>query len=735
MLFQRLIQCIAILLISVPGFAQTDIEIIQNRLTEYYIQDATSDSLVKQLIGPYEENALNPDVMFKELYDHIDDSQINHLIQTQQKDGSWNTIDYNDKSLSNWAPSKHAANIFLLVKGYCFHNSVYYKNQQVSDAVHNALKYWFDGNFVCANWWYNQIGVPRILGGAFLLFKNSLTADELQKGVGYMNNARISMTGQNKIWLAGNVLVNAILKNDTIQFNEAVNAIKSEIVISNGEGIKSDNSFHQHGAQQQFGNYGLAYINSMTYWAKVFAGTNYAFTNEEISILRNYILNGMAWIVWKGYMDVSSCGRQLFKNSQRGKSLSFGKSIVNMMQVDTLYKTGYENTFKTDILNSQQVNVKKGFKYFWCSDMAVLRNDHWAATLKMSSSRVIGSEVVNYENLNGKLLGDGALYIYQSGKEYNNIFPVWDWSKIPGVTAYENTITQTDKGWATYQNNSSFVGGVTDSVNGIAVLQYEKDSVFAKKSYFFLNNKVVCMGSGIKGDKPSSPIITTINQCIADGAVWVKHNNSSWATLNKTTTTGDNIQKVYHNNIVYTFLEKANVSLSSGPQKGSLYQVAKIFDTTAEERKVFKMFIRHSPQQKQNHYSYTIEPAVKFDDLQKEPDNHFRILFHNEKVHALLADKKTFIVFFEPASIKLPGRRYLSVSEPCTLILEEKADKSYLLSAAEPTQQKKSMEIKLTGRFYCSETKCKQAKDETLFEVNLEESYGRSIQLHLKTTE
>jgi chondroitin AC lyase len=694
-----------------------------------------SDSLVKQLIDSFNEDPLNPDVMIKELYERIDDNQIKHLILTQQKNGSWNDIEYNDNSLSNWAPAKHANNIILLAKGFCFRNSTYYQNQLILDAVHKALKYWFEGNFVCANWWYNQIGVPRILGGAFLLLEPYLTKDELTKAITYMSNAKISMTGQNKIWLAGNVLVNAILRNDTIQFSEAANSIKSEISISNGEGIKSDYSFHQHGAQQQFGNYGLAYINSMTYWAKIFAGTKYAFANDQINVLRSYMLNGMAWIVWKGYMDVSSCGRQLFKNSLRGKSLSFGKSIVNMMQVDPFYKTSYENTYKTDILNSQQLNIKKGFKYFWCSDMAVFRNAKWAATLKMSSSRVIGSEVVNYENINGKLLGDGALYIYQTGKEYNNIFPVWDWSKIPGVTAYESTVTQTNKGWMNYQNKSSFVGGVSDSINGIAVFKHEKDSVHARKSYFFIDNKIVCMGSGINGDDFNFPVTTTINQCIANGAVWF-NSNRNWHQLNEAVVAKD-IQRVYHDNIVYTFLEKANVFLSCKLQKGSWRQVANMYDTAVEEKKVFKLFIRHPIMQKNNHYAYMIEPSSKLNRFGKNEINDIRILCHNEKVHALALNKNKeyFISFFDPSSIRLSNRQYLKVSEPCILMLEEKPDKKYVLSLAEPTQQIHSLVIELSGRFYCSEAMSEQQGDVTVLKVDLKENYGKTLQLHLSVLE
>ncbi|MEI3154991.1 MAG: hypothetical protein V8S95_07765 [Odoribacter sp.] len=44
--------------------------------------------------------------------------------------------------------------------------------------IHQALNFWFKRDFSCLNWWYNQIGVPRTLGGAFLLLWEELSPEE-----------------------------------------------------------------------------------------------------------------------------------------------------------------------------------------------------------------------------------------------------------------------------------------------------------------------------------------------------------------------------------------------------------------------------------------------------------------------------------------------------------------------------------------------------------------------------
>lgn len=82
-----------------------------------------------------------------------------------------------------------------------------------------------------------------------------------------MQNAKFGMTGQNKVWLAGNVLIRALLQNDEALVKKARDIIVSEIVLGQKEGIKSDWSFHQHGPQQQFGNYGLSFVSGMSFSA------------------------------------------------------------------------------------------------------------------------------------------------------------------------------------------------------------------------------------------------------------------------------------------------------------------------------------------------------------------------------------------------------------------------------------------------------------------------------------
>lgn len=78
-----------------------------------------------------------------------------------------------------------------------------------------------------------------------------------------------------------------LLLRDSGRLAEAAEAIWSEIAVSTEEGVQPDFSFHQHGAQQQFGNYGLAYAVNMSRWARVLRDTPWQMPPAKLSVFRS----------------------------------------------------------------------------------------------------------------------------------------------------------------------------------------------------------------------------------------------------------------------------------------------------------------------------------------------------------------------------------------------------------------------------------------------------------------
>ncbi|KAK3895543.1 hypothetical protein Pcinc_000781 [Petrolisthes cinctipes] len=133
--------------------------------------------------------------------------------------------------------------------------------------------------------------------------------------------------------------------------------------------------------------------------------------------------------------------------------------------------------------------------------------------------------------------GDGFLTVVVDGSELGSegqeVFMVYDWAKVPGVTnlyttdipqssLYRTSLSspqyQTSTYWAERcMNNAEFAGGVTDGVVGLASMDYNRPhvSLTALKSWFFFEDVIVVVGSRIslsEDDATGENVITTLAQ-------------------------------------------------------------------------------------------------------------------------------------------------------------------------------------------------------------------------------
>merc|ERR1711957_310056 len=52
----------------------------------------------------------------------------------------------------------------------------------------------------------------------------------------------------------------------------------------------------------------------------------------------------------------------------------------------------------------------------------------------MHSARTIPTDCCNSQGKLSEHIGDGMIYLYKSGHEFDSIFPIWDWQRLPGTT-------------------------------------------------------------------------------------------------------------------------------------------------------------------------------------------------------------------------------------------------------------------------------------------------------------
>ena len=524
------------------------------------------------------------------MYGHLPSDEVNRLVENFNfESGAWNDIDYTTKDRGSWHSTLHVTRMLALTKLYCHQSSQWYRNERLKDLIHKSISYWGKLMPKCPNWWHNDIGVPKKMIAAMLCIREELSQEEVAVGLKVLERSAFGKTGQNKVWLAGNQLMKGLLIDDEALVVKAKNIIAEEIVMTDKEGIQEDYSFHQHGAQMQFGNYGLTFIDVMSFWCSVLYGSDYAFSDEQNNLVMRFISDGMNWTVYNGIMDHNACGRQPFRNGPAGKAASVAIALRQF----------------GDIMSDQGDLL--GGRYFHRSDYGVFRQKNWFASVRMHSRRTIGYEYTNRENQHAHFSADAALIFMQKGDEYENIQAIWDWRKLPGVTAYEDgnqiplsAVTDIREGRLYVSNDTEAVSGYASDDCLVTAFELRRDGMSGKKAVVCFDDCIVALGTGLGCSLEGvSHLTTALDQTHYFGG---EKTGRNW---------------VYHNDRGYVLLDGASFNLTTDLQQGNWYDIDNTLPAKPSSGRVFKLWVEHDVASRNNSYAYVILPYASAKEVAK----------------------------------------------------------------------------------------------------------------------
>ena len=179
---KKIVFCLSLLMfvISVVRAAETDelVRIRQNYVRSLLPSGGEQEDLVRYLQQITPESEMSDQVVMElhQLYP-FDLKKIQRYLSSLKADGTWPDINYDDKKRSGWEPKMHAERILELAKLYRSDKTEYKGSSEVSKVIHAALNYWFTAKPVCLNWWYNQIGIPKTMGAAFILLEDEFAPE------------------------------------------------------------------------------------------------------------------------------------------------------------------------------------------------------------------------------------------------------------------------------------------------------------------------------------------------------------------------------------------------------------------------------------------------------------------------------------------------------------------------------------------------------------------------------
>jgi chondroitin AC lyase len=300
-------------------------------------------------------------------------------------------------------------------------------------------------------------------------------------------------------------------------------------------------------------------------------------------------------------------------------------------------------------------------------------------------------EPYNSEGLLNHHRGDGANHISRTGDEYYDIFPVFDYQKVPGAT-----IMQKEKLPAPNEiqklGETDFVGAVTDGIYGAVAFDFKSphDPLIARKSWFFFDEEYVCLGSGISC-KQQLPVVTTLNQCLLRGDVTLSANNRK-TVIEKGEKQFEQVDWVFHDGIGYVFPEPAEIQLKNSAATGSWWDISKQTDSPKEEisMDVFKLWIDHGTRPSDESYEYIVVPATSVEKLeQNSSKKNITILANSPEIQASMNTNLGICqaVFYIGGEMKISENLKISSDNPGIVMLKMKNGQITEISVADPNRE------------------------------------------------
>jgi chondroitin AC lyase len=612
------------------------------------------------------------------------------LLQAIQPDGSWPDIDYQDPNRSGWKTVRHLSNVATLARAYRSPGSKLHGDESLRGAILGSLDYWLSHDFQNSNWWWNQIGVPRSLLPTVLLVEKDLSAEQRSRALTILRRAKMGMTGQNLVWVTEITAVRGILENDPELVAAAYRRITDEIRRSTGEGIQPDFSFHQHGPCLYNHGYGAAFAGDCSEIATQVAGTRFAFPSEKIALLGSLILDGSQWMTRGNVTDFGGEGREI---ARRGQTANYLNTVArNMLQLPT----GREAELR-DLAaraSGQPAPPLVGNRHFWRSDLMTHHRPGYYASARMFSSRIANTDMpCNGEGLKSHHIADGCNLLLRTGREFQDIFPVWDWQKIPGTTVEQHTELT---GSPRRMGKTSFVGGVSNGEYGLAAFDLERDALAARKSWFFFDDEYACLGAGITC-ATDGPVVTTLNQCNLAGDVLVA-NDKRVRKLESKTHSLDAPDWLWHDGVGYVLLGPGAVRLHNGPQQGSWWEINREYSKDTIARDVFLAWIDHGPRPQNATYTYLVVPGIAADTLATYVGRSpVRILRNAPSLQAVWHERlrTAGLAFYEPGQVEIRRGLTVAVDKPCLVLLQESPEK-LLISISNPRNEEATIQLEVS---------------------------------------
>jgi len=373
------------------------------------------------------------------------------------------------------------------------------------------------------------------------------------------------------------------------------------------------------------------------------------------------------------------------------------------LRLETKPMTKYKKKFKNEGIEPE--NSPTGNWSYNYSCLNVHRRDNWLVTAMGFSRYLWATETYVGANMYGRYLNHGNLQIMAGGDPISNYGSGfnqkgWDWNHFPGTTAAVLPMNElradvknldADSGYEEMLlSDESFAGSLSlQNKQGIFAMKLHENakyngSLHARKSYFFFDNRVVALGSGICSDLPEKPVNTTLFQVYLPKPENAINVNGKEITEFPYTNRMEKGMKYLSDGLNnYFFIKQGNVQVSKSLQKS--------FDQETEEptQNNFALAtIDHGAAPKNANYEYMVlvQPtAAEVQTTLKASQTLYTVLEQDSIAH-IVSDKATNTVgyvLFEAGKLKIQTE-VIYANLPCMIMTSKFKPNRLAISICDP---------------------------------------------------
>jgi hyaluronate lyase len=474
------------------------------------------------------------------------------------------------------------------------------------------------------NWFHWEISGPQGLNNTAVLLYPALTGAQITRYNEAVDRFSPGGPGATYGWMTGantsdKVLVlaiRAILGKDAGKLASAqTNLSPVFLYVTNGDGFYTDGSFVFHTHIAYTGHYGLVLLGDIPNIVNLLAGSAWQITDPNLANVYAWATHSFEPLIYNGVMMDMVRGRAVSWSYETAGSDGDG-ALSAMRRIAQFAPTPTASAL-TNFAKAPRLAA--GQFHFAGMDRVVALRSGFGFGVSLSSSRIANYESINGGNLHGWFTGDGMTYLYvgNSDNQFNGDFwPTVDPYHLPGTTIETNTHANS-AGEATVTDQNWVGGAQVEGRYGAAGMSLHawNTTLYGKKSWFMLDNEIVCLGAGITCGGPSA--VHTVaenrrlgtaltNSFVLNGAAispvigWSSNlppMAASWCALGGT-------------GGYYFPAGATNLQASFVPGSGSWSQINAGDDATVYTDDYLRLWFNHGLQPTNAAYSYVILPGM-----------------------------------------------------------------------------------------------------------------------------